>query len=54
LVTINLSYNFDTFSEFLERIGLKKKRVENDSIQIHKDAIPVKQPIISFKKSTIE
>ena len=53
-VGISYQFDFDIFSEFLKRIGLKKKRVENDSIQIHQDAIPVKQPIISFKKSNIE
>ncbi len=50
-----LSYQFDfeNGKEFLEKIGLKKKEVEIDTIQKVKDSI-VKKLLVNFKKDTID
>ena len=55
-VGLSYQFDFDNGKEFLEKIGLKKKEVETDTIQKKKDSI-IKKPFIdfgSFKKDSID
>ena len=49
-VGLTYQFDFDTSSEFLERLGLKKTQAKKDSLAaIKKDSIPVKKSVVGFK-----
>ncbi len=52
-VGLSYQFDFDNGRELLEKLGLRKKEVENDSIEVKKDSIQLK-PIVSFKPSKKE
>ena len=51
-VGLKYSFDFDTGGELLEKLGLKKKKEENDSVVIKSDTIPVQsKKLVEFNKS---
>ncbi len=48
-VGLKYQFDFDTGSEFLEKIGLKKRKVAKDSIKKQKDSIALKKSVVGFK-----
>ncbi len=49
-VGLTYQFDFDNRGELLEKLGLKKKKVENDSIiKVKKDSIPLKKKLVQFR-----
>jgi hypothetical protein len=56
-VGLSYQFDFDSGKEFLEKIGLKKKAIEKDTILKNKDSIIKKPSLVNFggaKKDTID
>jgi hypothetical protein len=52
-VGLSYQFDFDNGGELLEKLGIKKKKIENDSLKIEKDSTPPKK-LVQFGSNKID